>query len=170
VGGAAAVRPLPVRPVLDAVANPDGLDLLAPDNAGQKLLMAEVLPGAISPANSNIRFQVINATGDPDLLYAAVARLVFVGANVVVVSDPSGVSKETVIEYQDQARQAEAARYMPVVGPATVRRSQDTTEGIDATIVLGQDFATFMRAENAKVTTTTPSAGSTTTTTTQEKP
>src|SRR5262245_62919030 len=102
VAGPAAVRPLPVRPVLDPVANPDGLDLVAADNAGQKLLMAEVLPGAISPANSNIRFRVANATGDPNRLYDAVARLVFVGANVVVVSQPPTAQKETVIEYQDE--------------------------------------------------------------------
>ena len=165
-GATAAVHLLPVHPVLDAVANPDGLDLLAPDNAGQKLLMAQVLPGAISPANSNIRFQVINASGNDDVLYTAVGRLVFVGANVVVVSAPSGTQQETVIEYQDPSRKAEASRYVPVLGTATVRQSTSLIDGIDATIVLGQDFATFMQAENAKSTTTTTVAttGATTTT------
>jgi LytR cell envelope-related transcriptional attenuator len=152
------VRVLPVRPVLDRVANPDGVDLLAPDNGGQKLLMAEVLPGAISPANSNIRFRVANATGDPALLYQAASRLVFVGANVVVVSEPLDTQKETVIEYEDEIRKDEAARYLPVVGPATVRQSSERIDGIDATVILGQDFATFMQSENAKGTTTTSAA------------
>jgi hypothetical protein len=165
-GGTAAVHLLPVHPVLDAVANPEGLDLLAPDNAGQKLLMAEVMPGAISPANSNIRFQIVNASGNDDLLYSAVGRLVFVGANVVVVSAPSGTQQETVIEYQDPSRKAEASRYVPVVGTATVRQSESLINGIDATIVLGQDFATFMQAENAKSTTTTTVAATGATTTT----
>jgi hypothetical protein len=172
VGGQAAVRPLAVRPVLDAVENPDGLDLLAPDNTSQKLLMAEVLPGAISPANSNIRFRLVNASGQPDLLAAAVGRLVFVGANVVMVSEAATPTKETVIEYQDENRKAEATRYMPVVGPSVVRPTTERVDGIDATLVLGQDFATFINAEDAKAaattSTTTPAAvpGASTTTTT----
>jgi hypothetical protein len=169
-GGNAAVHQLTVRPVLDAVENPDGLDLLAPDNTSQKLLMAELLPGAISPANSNIRFRLVNATGQPDLLAAAVGRLVFVGANVVMVSQAPSPTKETVIEYEDESRKAEATRYMPVVGPSVVRPTADRVDGIDATLVLGQDFAAFVQAENAKpgaTSTTTPAApGASTTTTT----
>jgi hypothetical protein len=159
-GGEASVHQLTVRPVLDAVENPDGLDLLAPDNTSQKLLIAELLPGAISPANSNIRFRLVNATGDPDMLAAAVGRLAFVGANVVMVGEAAASTKETVIEYQDESRKAEATRYMPVVGPSTVRPTTDRIDGIDATLILGQDFATFVAAEAA-----TSAAASTTVTT-----
>jgi len=148
--GDAAVHQLTVRPVLDAVDNPDGVDLLAPDNTTQKLLMAEVVPGAISPANSNIRFRLVNATGHPDLLAAAVGRLVFVGANVIMVNEAPTPTKQTVIEYQDENRKTEASHYMPVVGPSVVRPATDQVDGIDATLVLGQDFATFIQAENAK--------------------
>jgi len=162
--GDASVHQLTVRPVLDAVENPDGVDLLAPDNTSQKLLMAEVLPGAISPANSNIRFRLVNATGDPAMLAAAVGRLVFVGANVIMVNEAPSPTKETVIEYQDESRKAEATRYMPVVGPSVVRLTTDRIDGIDATLVLGQDFATFIEAEDAKAaatSTTTTVASST---------
>jgi hypothetical protein len=163
-GGDATVHQLTVRPVLDAVENPDGVDLLAPDNTSQKLLMAEVLPGAISPANSNIRFRLVNATGDPTMLAAAVGRLVFVGANVVTVNEAPSPTKETAIEYQDESRKAEATRYMPVVGPSVVRFTTDRIDGIDATLVLGQDFATFIEAEDAKAaaTSTTTTATSST--------
>jgi hypothetical protein len=164
--GDATVHQLTVRPVLDAVENPDGLDLLAPDNTSQKLLTAEVLPGAISPANSNIRFRLVNATGDPDMLAAAVGRLAFVGANVIMVNEAPNPTKQTVIEYQNESRKAEATRYMPVVGPSAVRFTNDRIDGIDATLVLGQDFATFIEAENAKAaatSTTTTVASSTTT-------
>jgi len=163
-GGDATVHQLTVRPVLDAVENPDGVDLLAPDNTSQKLLMAEVLPGAISPANSDIRFRLVNATGDPAMLEAAVGRLVFVGANVITVNEAPSPTKETVIEYQDESRKAEATRYMPVVGPSVVRLTTDRIDGIDATLVLGQDFATFIEAEEAKTaatSTTTTVASST---------
>jgi len=125
-------------------------------------LMAEVLPGAISPANSNIRFRLVNATGDPAMLAAAVGRLVFVGANVIMVNEAPTPTKETVIQYQDESHKAEATRYMPVVGPSTVSFTPDRIDGIDATLVLGQDFATFIKAEDAKAaataTTTTVAA------------
>ncbi len=170
VKGAPVVDTLPVKPVLDPVANPEGVDLLAPDNTGQKLMTAELMPGAISPANTNIRFRVVNATGDPDMLYAAVGRLVFVGANVVIVTDAPTPTDKTVIEYQDEADKAEATRYLPVVGPATVQPSPDRIDGIDATIVLGKDFATFVASQGTATPSTTspsgPSGGVSTTTTT----
>jgi hypothetical protein len=163
--GPATVHELTVRPVLDAIENPDGLDLLAPDNTSQKLLMAELLPGAISPANSNIRFRLVNATGNPAMLAAAVGRLAFVGANVVMVGEAPTPTKETVIEYQDENRKTEATRYMPVVGPSVVRPTTDRIDGIDATLVLGQDFATFSTAEDAASTAVATTIAITTTTT-----
>jgi hypothetical protein len=161
VHGTNAVHQLTVRPVLDVVENPDGLDLLAPDNTSQKLLMAEVLPGAISPANNSIRFRLVNATGDPNLLAAAVGRLAFVGANVVMVTEAPSPTKGTVIEYFDESRKAEATRYMPVVGPSVVRPTTERIDGIDATLVLGQDFATFIRDEDAKAAATSTTTAST---------
>jgi hypothetical protein len=162
--GRSTAQTLPARPVLDAVANPEGLDLLAPDDAPMKLLLAQVMPGAISPANDNIRLRIVNATGDPDLLTDAVTRLVSVGANVVIVSEEPA-SAATLIEYQDQRDQAEAETYVPVVGPATVRQGDERIDGIDATIILGQDFATFVRSQPAPSgTPTTASAAPSTST------
>jgi hypothetical protein len=144
-----------VRPVLDAVANPKGLDLLQADEAATKLLLAQTMPGAISPANDNIRLQVVNATGDPTLLADVVARLVAVGANVVIVSDAPSPSQATLIDYQDPRHQAEAQTYVPVVGPATVRQGDERIDGIDATIIVGKDFAAF--AQQHAATSSTPS-------------
>jgi len=173
VSGTAAVRQIPVKPVLDAVSNPDGVDLLSADSGATRLLMAQVLPGAISPANGNIRLRVINPTGDPELSYFAVSRLAFVGANIVLVTETSGpAEQQNAIEYQDAAEQDAAARYRPVIGGAVMRQSPDHVEGIDATVVLGHDFRTFMNGEQAKATTTTSSTSSTvaaSTTTTQKK-
>ena len=148
---------MPVTPVLDAVANPQGLDLLALDDAPTKLLLAQTMPGAISPANDNIRLQVVNATGDPKLLADAVTRLVAVGANVVIVSDAPSPSSSTLIEYQDPRNAAEAQTYVPVVGPATVRQGDERIDGIDATITLGTDFAGFAQQQAASSTSSSPS-------------
>jgi hypothetical protein len=159
--GTSTARAVPVRPVLDAVANPQGLDLLQPDDAATKLLLAQIMPGAISPANDHIRLQVVNATGDPNLLAEAVRRLVAVGANVVIVSDAPSPTPSTLIEYQDQRNEAEAQTYVPVVGPATVRQGDGRIDGIDATIIVGEDFATFAQQQAASSSTSTPSPSST---------
>jgi len=156
VHGRSAVRVVPVHPVLDAVANPQGLDLLQLDDAATKLLLAQTMPGAISPANDNIRLQVVNATGDPNLLAEAVARLVAVGANVVIVSDAPSPSQATLIDYQDPRNEAEAQTYVPVVGPATVRQGDERIDGIDATIIVGKDFAAFAQQQAASPATSTP--------------
>jgi hypothetical protein len=150
--GTSTVRTLPVRPVLDAIANPDGADLLRPDNAGTKLLLAEAMPGAVSPANDHIRLRVVNASGDPAMLAEAVGRLVYVGANIVIVGQPSTTSQQTVIEYQAPQGEAEAKMYVPVVSASTVRLGDDSVDGIDATIVLGQDFVPFLHAEQSTTT------------------
>jgi hypothetical protein len=157
--GSSAAHALPVTPVLDAVANPDGVDLLQPDDAAMKLLLAQVMPGAISPANDNIRLRVVNATGDPTLLADAVTRLVSVGANVVSVSEEPAVTA-TLIEYQDPIDQAEAETYVPVIGPATVSQGDERVDGIDATIILGQDYATFAHAQPVPSATPTTTAAS----------
>jgi hypothetical protein len=150
-----------VRPVIDAVANPQGLDLLQADDAATKLLLAQTMPGAISPANDNIRLQVVNATGDPTLLADAVARLVASGANVVIVSDAPSPSQATLIDYQDPRNAAEAQTYGPVVGPATVRQGDERIDGIDATITVGKDFATFAQQQAATSSTSTPTPSTT---------
>ena len=162
-GGGSAVRVLAVRPVLDAVANPQGLDLLELDSASTKLLLAQTMPGAISPANDNIRLRVVNATGDPNLLAAAVARLAYVGANVIIVSDQPDEAATTEIDYRDESVHAEAQDYVPVVGATNVRVSNERIDGIDATIVLGRDFAAFVATEQAKAATSTTAANPTTT-------
>jgi hypothetical protein len=159
-GGTSTVSAISVQPVLDAVANPQGLDLLQADDASTKLLLAQTMPGAISPANDNIRLQVVNATGDPNLLAEAVARLVGAGANVVIVSD-APPSQATLIEYQDQRTEAEAQTYVPVVGPATVRLGDQRIDGIDATITVGKDFAAFSQQQAASSTTSIPSPSTT---------
>src|SRR4029079_19731565 len=105
--------------------------------------------------------QVVNATGDPNLLAEAVARLVAVGANVVIVSDAPSPSQATLIDYHDHRNEAEAQTYIPVVGPATVRQGDERIDGIDATIIVGKDFADFAQQQAASSTTSTPNPSTT---------
>ena len=128
--------------------------------------MAEVLPGAVSTSNGNLRWRIINPTGDPELSYDAVQRLVFVGANVILVVEPSEAAPaQTEIRYQSADEQADATTYAPVLGTNLIAQDSDRIDGIDATVTLGQDFAPFIAAEQAKAdagaTTTTPDRSAT---------
>jgi hypothetical protein len=166
-GGAVSVHDLKVDPVLDKARNPNGIDLLDPDVAGVRLLMAQVLPGSVSPSNDNIRVRLVNPLGDPQLTYQAVARLAYVGANVVIVNEvPGTVPARSTIEYQQPEEAAAAALYAPVLGGADVRPNGPRIDGIDVTMTLGDSFRTFMAAETAKTTTTTEAATTTTSTST----
>jgi hypothetical protein len=165
-GGPTAVQEISVNTVLDRVRNPDGIDLLDPDIAGMRLLMAQVLPGSVSPATANLRVRVLNPSGDPDLAYWAVARLAYVGANIVIVNGASGdVPATTSIEFHDSTREAEARLYAPVLGGADIRPSELRIDGVDATVTLGRSFRTFLDAERRKATTTSVRRTTTTTTT-----
>lgn len=163
--GPATARLVEAAPVLDKVNNPEGQDLLFVDPPGVRLLMAQVLPSAVSPSNGNIRVRIVNPTGDPTLSYEAVARLIYLGANVVLVNDaPGPAAAATVVEVQRPEDAEAASRYGPYLGGATTEQSDVKIDGIDATIVLGSGFASFVAEEKAKATTTTTSTTTTSTT------
>jgi hypothetical protein len=163
--GPATSRQVDATPVLDRVNNPLGADLLFVDPPGVRLLMAQVLPSAVSPSNGNMRVRLVNGTGDPAMAYEAVARLIYLGANVVLVSDYDGqLPSRTQIELQDMADADAAGRFGPYLGGADAVASTVKIDGIDATIVLGRDFVTYVDEERAKATTTTSSTTTPTTT------
>jgi hypothetical protein len=163
--GPATSRLVDATPVLDRVNNPLGADLLFVDPPGVRLLMAQVLPSAVSPSNGNMRVRLVNATGDPAMAYEAVARLIYLGANVVLASDDDGrPPSRTQIELQDMADADAAGRFGPYLGGADTVASTVKIDGIDATIVLGRDFVSYIAVERAKATTTTSSTTTTPTT------
>ena len=82
------------------------------------------------------------------------------GRRVLLVDDVRNTG-QTLVRCADAVR-AEAQDYVPVVGASTVRVADDRIDGIDATIVLGHDFDTFILTEKAKAATSTTAATTTT--------
>jgi hypothetical protein len=149
--GTRAVDALDVMQVNDVVTNPDGLDLLQVDSAAAQLLMARILPTAISPTNGGLRIRLVNRTGDTDALYQATARLLFSGANVVSVDDATGkaVVPGTSISYDSALSQDRIENLTLAVGPSAAGPSRERIDGVDVTIELGQDFEGYLqRAAN----------------------
>ena len=160
--GPVGVHALRVEPSFDPSA-PSGPELLQADVGYLRLLVATVMPGAVSPSNGNISFRIVNPLGSTEAAYQAVARLSAVQANVVLVTDVPGPAPErTTIVYQSPAGETQAAAFAPVLGAGTPTASAERIDGIDATVTLGQDFPAFLAAEAARTAATTTAVPPTT--------
>ena len=149
-------------PALDAVTNPDGIDLLELDLVDLRVLVARILPTAASPTGSGLRVQLVNESGDPDALYEATARLQFVGASVVAVDDGTGAAptQGTTLVHDPSLARDQVDTLTLAVGPAAARPASEGIDGVDVTVILGREFTDFLReaaaeARAAEVTTTT---------------
>jgi len=145
--GPRTVRSLDVTPAIDVVNNPDSIDLLEVDSPATNLLMAEILPTAISPTNGGLRVALRNRTGDDHALYDATARLLFAGANLVAVDSPGAQAPVggTVMSYDPSLTQDRIEGLTVAIGPAVASPAKSRLDGVDVTIDLGTDFLSFMR-------------------------
>jgi hypothetical protein len=145
--GTRSARSLDVSQALDVVTNPDGIDLLQTDSASTHLLMARILPTAISPTNGGLRVRLVNRTGDDQALLDATARLLFTGANVVAVDDGAGQAAVpgTSISYDGSLTQDRIEGLTIAVGPSAAAPAQARIDGVDVTIELGEDFENFVQ-------------------------
>jgi len=138
--GPVQVESLPVTAVLDPTRNPDHADLLDVDPTIVRLLMARILPGAVSPSDTGLRVWVINPTGDPNVSYQAVAALVYVHVNVMLVTESSSVVPErTLLAYGTPLGQR-AVFLTGIFGRGELVPTDEPVDGIDVTITVGRDF------------------------------
>ena len=149
--GPNGVHLLRVQPSFDP-SDPSAPELFQADVAYLRLLVASVMPGAVSPSNGNISFRVVNPLGDPNLTYRAVGRLAAVQANVVLVTETDGPAPATTsMVWHSPAGEVQSGAFAPVLGSLPALASDERIDGIDATVVLGLDFPAFLAAEDAKV-------------------
>ncbi len=158
--GSRTASTLKVSLALDVVTNPDAIDLLQVDSAAAHLLMARILPTAVSPTNGGLRVMLRNRTGDPRALYDATARLLFAGDNLVAVDDEAGQPPVagSQMSYDPSLTQDRVEGLTVAVGPAVASPAKSRLDGVDVTVDLGQDFLTFLHtsaAEDGAVATST---------------
>jgi len=139
--------------------NPTGADMYKLDNAEIIMVVASVAPSSVSSLLVAINVQIDSSFTDATITREAVLRLAYLGVNIVLVRElPGEVLQETIVEYSDELVASEVAGYSSVFGPLASKFSQRQVEGIDARIVLGNDFKEFIAGQ--------PSSGGLTTTTT----
>lgn len=139
--GAVTYHQFAMEPVLSAEANPDQLDLYDLDRSEVVLVMASVAPSAVVAANPSVAVQ-IDSSFDFDTTRRAVASLLFVGANVLLVRQVSDVPP-TVTEVRTSVRLSpkEIRAFQTLFGEVEVAEADERVEGIDVQIRLGTAFA-----------------------------
>jgi hypothetical protein len=140
-------------PVTTIEENPKGMDMYRLDAVETMIVMATVVPDAVSPAEVAFSVQLINPFGDPALTRAAVERLALQGVGVGLVRpDLAGIEIPDVTEFSlgSGSTQAEVQPYLDSLGATRqVPLGSNGTphgrvEGIDVTVVLGQSFVDLL--------------------------
>jgi hypothetical protein len=154
---------------LDAAHASDHLPGVPPDLIRMRLLVAEAMPGAVSPSSSSARYRIVNTTGDPLLALDVVGRLTYFGANIIAAGDTTEKVGTTKIAYVDDSNKTLATSLTHILETGKAVKTTDRVEGIDITITIGTDYAAVVRRakdrEAALPTSTAPASTQTDSTT-----
>jgi len=142
--------------------NPGPRDLYDLDGGEIIMVMASVVPSAVTAGSAMISFLIDSPFTDARITRQAVLRLAYIGANVIVVREvPGAPAAHTVIKYNDEIVRSDLELFTTLFGPIEFNKTDERVEGIDAQLVLGEDFRAFIgSAQGATISTTTTLVGS----------
>lgn len=140
----------------DAVRNPNNADLYGLDGGEVLMVMASVVPSALTVTTANVTVMVDIPFASASVAKEVVTRLAYLGANVVLVRQSSDLPTErTTVYYNDSIAKAEAEPYPTLLGPLEFTESKDVISGVNLRIVLGNDFVAFLGQGSVTSTSTT---------------
>ena len=148
-----------VLPVLALDGEPESY---RPDEGPMHLLVAEAMPGAVSPPTNSARIRLVNTIGDPDAMLTAANLVLLLGANLVIASDSGDAAPKTQVLYSTPGFKGAAEFMAESLGVGTAAQDATVIDGIDLTVVLGSDFAAEVARHQASSTTTSTTSPSTT--------
>lgn len=140
----------------DAARNPNQVDLYGLDGGEVLMVMASVVPSALTVTSANVAVMVDIPFASAAVAKEAVTRLAFLGANVVLIrQSPDLAIERTTVYYNDSIAKVEAEAYPTLLGPLEFTESKDVISGVNLRIVLGNDFVAFLGQGSATSTSTT---------------
>jgi hypothetical protein len=143
----------------DLVRNPNKVDLYGLDGGEVLMVMASVVPSALTVTSANVAVMVDIPFASAVVAKEVVTRLAFLGANVVLIrQSPDLATERTTVFYNDSIARTEAEAYPTLLGPLEFTESKDVISGVNLRIVLGNDFVAFLgqgSASNSSTTSTT---------------
>ena len=140
----------------DDVRNPNKVDLYGLDGGEVLMVMASVVPSALTVTSANVAVMVDIPFASAVVAKEVVTRLAFLGANVVLIrQSPDLAAERTTVFYNDSIARTEAEAYPTLLGPLEFTESKDVISGVNLRIVLGNDFVAFLGQGSATSTSTT---------------
>jgi hypothetical protein len=140
----------------DAVRNPNQVDLYGLDGGEVLMVMASVVPSALTVTSANVAVMVDIPFASASVAKEVVTRLAYLGANVVLIrQSPDLATERTTVYYNDSIAKTEAEAYPTLLGPLEFMESKDVISGVNLRIVLGNDFVAFLGQGSATSTSTT---------------
>lgn len=159
LAGPVQVWQLSATLVTDAVRNPGNVDLYDLDGGEVIMVMASIAPSAIALVSNSLALMIDTPYDDSNLVREAVLRLAYAGANVVVVRTvATPPEQETRVFFNDPVVQNDLGQYVTLMGDLTYELTDEVIEGVNARIVLGENFREFIgSAAGRTIATTTTS-------------
>ena len=140
----------------DDVRNPNKVDLYGLDGGEVLMVMASVVPSALTVTTANVAVMVDIPFASAVVAKEVVTRLAFLGANVVLIrQSPDLATERTTVYYNDSIAKTEAETYPTLLGPLEFTESKDVISGVNLRIVLGNDFVAFLGQGSTTSTSTT---------------
>ncbi len=144
--------------ITDAQRNPANVDLYELDGGEALMVMASVVPSALSLASDAIAVMVDVPFTNTNIAREAVTRLAYLGAKVMLVRQIDGPAAEhTVVYYSDDLARAEGEAYSSTLGTLEFKKAPQTISGVNLQVVLGNDFVAFLGSGGTTTTTPTES-------------
>lgn len=125
--------------IVDPLLNPAKLDMVGVDNSLLRQVMAEVLPGAVSPSTNGLRLEIRDPFNDERVRREVIGRMTYLKA-VVMWSHPVTTEPvvETILEYENPARRAAVDFYAQALGPTLAGEIEQAVDNVDLVITIGQ--------------------------------
>lgn len=154
--GPVGSRGLPVSDFAAGTPGVEGKDVALLDRAEQLLVFASIAPGSMSRPADGLAVRIVAPPGSEARVKEAISILLYSGDNIASV-DLTGTPRDRteVFVYDDASKPAMDA-LKDYLGDFTYGTPTEQPDGVEATIVLGNDFL------NSNVTPSVPSTTSTT--------
>lgn len=125
--------------------NPEGLDLYGYDYGEVVMVLASVAPSAMVAVLPTLSLQVDSSYPDSETLRQAVFRLLYMGANVLLVRNTTTAPPEvTTIYYSDETDRGMAEPLTILLDEVEWEKATERVAGVDLRVVLGESFVRFL--------------------------
>lgn len=133
------------QPVPEGDDNPDGLDLYGYDYGEVVMVLASVAPSAMVAVLPTLSLQVDSSYPDSEILRQAVFRLLYMGANVLLVRNTTTPPPEmTTIYYADEMDRGMAEPLTILLDDVAWEKATERVAGVDLRVVIGESFIRFL--------------------------